>query len=69
MVLLHIFAGLLAISAGGIATGSFFLGQAKVLPESMRIVPLLAAPVVLVLLPMVYWWVRVSFTKRIPQRV
>jgi len=99
MVLLHIFAGLLAITAGGllgdvrvvtgrapqgarriarhlsrmcfamfIATGSFFLGQAKVLPESMRIFPLLAVPVVLVLLLMVYWWVRVSFTKRVPQR-
>ncbi|HEX7466039.1 MAG TPA: hypothetical protein VF309_05315, partial [Usitatibacter sp.] len=52
-----------------IATGSFFLGQAKLLPESMRIFPLLAVPVVLVLLLMVYWWVRVSFTKRIPQRV
>ena len=52
-----------------IATGSFFLGQAKVLPESMRIFPLLAIPVVLVLVLMFYWWVRVSFTKRIPQRV
>jgi uncharacterized membrane protein len=51
-----------------IATGSFFLGQAKVLPESMRIFPLLAIPVVLVLALMFYWWVRVSFTKRIPQR-
>jgi hypothetical protein len=52
-----------------IATGSFFLGQAKVLPESMRIFPLLAIPVVLVLVLMFYWWVRVSFAKRIPQRV
>jgi hypothetical protein len=51
-----------------IATGSFFLGQAKVFPESMRIFPLLAIPVVLVLALMFYWWVRVSFTKRIPQR-
>jgi hypothetical protein len=51
-----------------VATASFFLGQAKVLPESMRIFPLLAIPVVLVLALMFYWWVRVSFTKRIPQR-
>jgi hypothetical protein len=51
-----------------IATASFFLGQAKVLPESMRIFPLLAIPVVLVLILMFYWWVRVSFTRRIPQR-
>jgi uncharacterized membrane protein len=41
-----------------IATGSFFLGQAKIFPEEMRIFPVLAAPVLLVLLAMVYWWVR-----------
>ena len=41
-----------------VATGSFFLGQAKVFPEEMRIFPVLAAPVILVLLAMVYWWVR-----------
>jgi uncharacterized membrane protein len=51
-----------------IATASFFLGQAKVLPESMRIIPLLAIPVVVVLVLMFYWWARVSFTKRVPQR-
>jgi hypothetical protein len=51
-----------------IATASFFLGQARVFPESMRIFPLLAIPVALVLLLMLYWWVRVSFSKRIPQR-
>ncbi|HEX7605434.1 MAG TPA: hypothetical protein VF348_01900 [Usitatibacter sp.] len=45
---------------------SFFLGQAKVLPESMRIFPLLAIPVVLVLMLMFYWWVRVSILKRVP---
>jgi uncharacterized membrane protein len=50
-----------------IATASFFLGQAKVLPESMRIFPLLAIPVVLVLVLMFYWWVRVSILKRVPQ--
>jgi uncharacterized membrane protein len=41
-----------------IAAGSFFLGQAKVFPEALRIFPLLATPVVLVLLAMVYWWIR-----------
>jgi hypothetical protein len=34
----------------------------------MRIIPLLAIPVALVLLLMLYWWVRVSFSKRFPQR-
>jgi len=46
-----------------VATGSFFLGQAKVFPKPIRIIPLLAVPVVLVLLTMFYWMVRVSFTK------
>ena len=41
-----------------IATGSFFLGQAKVFPEELRIFPVLAAPVVLVLLAMLSWGVR-----------
>jgi hypothetical protein len=50
-----------------IATGSFFLGQAKVFPESIRIVPLLAAPVVIVLVLMFYWWGRVLITKRVPR--
>jgi len=50
-----------------IATGSFFLGQAKVFPESIRIVPLLAAPVVVVLVLMFYWWGRVLITKRVPR--
>jgi len=49
-----------------IATASLFLGQAKVFPESMRIVALLAIPVVLVLLLMLYWWARVLIMKRIP---
>ena len=41
-----------------VAAGSFFLGQAKVFPEAVRIFPVLAAPVLLVLFAMVYWWVR-----------
>jgi uncharacterized membrane protein len=49
-----------------IATGSFFLGQARVIPKPIRIMPLLAAPVLLVLVMMLYWLVRVRFAKRIP---
>jgi len=44
-----------------IATASFFLGQAQVLPEPVRKPFLLAIPVVAVLGVMAYWWVRVSF--------
>jgi uncharacterized membrane protein len=42
-----------------IATGSFFMGQAKVFPEEIRILPLLAVPMFLVLIAMFYWWARV----------
>jgi uncharacterized membrane protein len=44
-----------------IATASFFLGQAKVMPEAIRIVPMLAAPVLVVVIVMVYWLARVRF--------
>lgn len=47
-----------------IATASFFLGQAKFLPEALRITPLLALPVLLVLGTMIYWMVRVTIRKR-----
>jgi hypothetical protein len=50
-----------------IATASFFLGQAEVFPESVRIMPLLCTPVLLVMLLMVYWLVRVLFTRWRPQ--
>ncbi len=43
-----------------IATASFFLGQAKFIPEPLRITPLLAVPVLLVFGAMIYWIVRVS---------
>jgi hypothetical protein len=50
-----------------IAAGSFFLGQAKVIPKPIRIIPLLAIPVVAVLVTMLYWlWrirVRRSFAR------
>ena len=46
-----------------VATGSFFLGQMKVMPPSFRIVPLLAIPALLPLVLMLYWLARVLFTK------
>ena len=42
-----------------IATSSFFLGQAKVIPAPLRITWLLRLPVVLVLVLMLYWLARV----------
>jgi uncharacterized membrane protein len=44
-----------------IATASFFLGQAKVMPEAIRIVPMLAIPVLMVVIVMFYWLARVRF--------
>ena len=41
-----------------IATASLFLGQAKVFPKPIRIMPLLSIPVLLVLGVMLYWLVR-----------
>jgi uncharacterized membrane protein len=46
-----------------IASGSFFLGQAKVIPKPIRILPLLAIPAILPLVLMLYWLARVLFTK------
>ena len=46
-----------------IASGSFFLGQAKVFPKPIRIIPLLAIPAFLPLLFLLYWLMRVLFTK------
>ena len=46
-----------------VANGSFFLGQAKVFPKPIRILPLLAIPALLPLVLLVYWLVRVRFTK------
>jgi uncharacterized membrane protein len=46
-----------------IASGSFFIGQAKVIPKPIRILPLLAIPAFLPLLLMVYWLARVRLTK------
>jgi uncharacterized membrane protein len=46
-----------------IAALSFFIGQAQVIPEPIRIRPLLAIPVVLVLATMFYWLWRVRFRR------
>jgi uncharacterized membrane protein len=46
-----------------IATASFFLGQAKVLPEPMQNFWLLSLPVLGVLAMLVYWLLRVSKKK------
>lgn len=42
-----------------IASGSFFLGQAQVIPEPIRIYPLLAVPALLPLVLLFYWLRRV----------
>jgi uncharacterized membrane protein len=42
-----------------IATASFFLGQAKVFPDALRRIELLAIPVVVVLVMLLFWMVRV----------
>lgn len=46
-----------------IAAMSFFIGQADVIPEQIRIKPLLAFPVLIVLVTMLYWLWRVRFRK------
>ena len=46
-----------------IAALSFFIGQAKVIPEPVRIMPLLALPVLAVLATMLYWLWRVRIRK------
>ncbi len=46
------------------ATAAFFLGQAKLLPEPLRKIEYLAIPVVIVLLSMIYWIIRVLYTKK-----
>jgi hypothetical protein len=38
---------------------SFFIGQAQVFPRPIRIMPMLALPVLAVLLTMLYWLWRV----------
>lgn len=47
-----------------IATSSFFLGQARVFPEAVRKPALLAVPVLMVLMAVLYWFVKVRMTPR-----
>ena len=49
-----------------IAAMSFFIGQAKVIPKPIRILPLLALPVLAVLVTLLYWMWRVRAKKRVP---
>jgi peptidoglycan/LPS O-acetylase OafA/YrhL len=42
-----------------IACLSFFIGQAKVIPEPIRIMPLLSMPMLIVVIAMIYWLWRV----------
>ena len=46
-----------------VASGSFFLGQQKMLPQAWHGSPLLFVPALLPLVLMVYWLIRVKFTK------
>jgi hypothetical protein len=50
-----------------IAAGSFFIGQAKVFPEPVRSSGLLALPVLLVVALLVFWLIRISYTKWRPR--
>lgn len=45
------------------ATAAFFLGQAKLFPESLQSIELLAIPVLFVLITMIYWWAKVAMKK------
>ena len=42
-----------------VAVMSFFIGQAKVIPKPIRIMPLLALPALVVLITLIYWMWRV----------
>ena len=46
-----------------IAAFSFFIGQAKVIPKPIRIIPLLLVPPLVILATMLYWLWRVRFRK------
>jgi hypothetical protein len=48
-----------------IAPMSFFFGQADVFPEALRIMPLLALPVLSVLVTMLYWVWRLRVKRRV----
>ena len=55
-----------------VATGSFFLGQAKVFPAEVRASGVLKIPVLLVIGAFLYWVIRVQVwprLRRVPGRV
>ena len=47
------------------ATAAFFLGQAKVLPQSLQSIEILIIPVVFVLITMIYWSAKVAMKKSV----
>lgn len=51
-----------------IAALSFFIGQADEFPESMRIMPLLTLPMIIVLTAMIYWLWRIHARGHLPAR-
>ena len=51
-----------------IAAMSFFFGQAKVIPKPIRIMPLLAVPVVAVLVTLLYWLWRVRAKRTVVEQ-
>ncbi len=51
-----------------VAAMSFFIGQADEIPEALRIMPLLALPVIAVLVTMFYWLWRVRVRKGVRRR-
>ena len=48
-----------------VAALSFFIGQAQVFPKPIRIMPVLALPVLAVLITMLYWMWRVSIRRSV----
>ncbi|TQV84339.1 hypothetical protein [Aliikangiella coralliicola] len=46
------------------ATAAFFLGQAKIFPDPLRKIEFLAAPVIVIVLLMMFWLVRVRLLNR-----
>lgn len=52
-----------------VASMSFFLGQAKVIPKPIRILPLLAVPPLVVLAALVYWMWRVRVRRSLRSMV
>jgi uncharacterized membrane protein len=52
-----------------IAVVSFFIGQSKLFPEAVRVIPVLLVPAIAVLASLIYWVVRVRFQQNRRRRV